>query len=136
MATDFAKYLRSKGYAKHVVDGGLAGLVRTWESTADGLARADPAYIMYEEFLNDVDGRRILRECMDLAEADELEAISARVAVADQRFKDLTISVPHCVWGQGNEKKYGYTPGADWYYYRRPKVIDDSWPDQFYDTAA
>ena len=136
VATDIAEYLRKRGYADHVVRGGLAGLVKTWESVAEGLTRSNPAYIMYEEFLNDVDGRRILRECMELVEARELAQISRRVAEADHRFKEGTVAISPCVWGDANAVTRGYTPDIDWCYYRRPKVIDESWPEELRDEAA
>ena len=130
MPTDFSNYLRSKGYAEHVVRGGLEGLVASWESVTKGLAEAKPEYVMYEEFLNDMDGRRILRECMELAAQDEVHAIEPRVAEADACFRENTLVVSLCIWGEDNAIKYGYTPTIDWYYYRRPRVIDDGWPTE------
>jgi len=136
MPTDFSNYLRSKGYAEHVVRGGLEGLVDSWDSVTRVLARTLPAYIIYEEFLNDMDGRRILRECIELAAPDETRAIERRVAEADARFRENTVVVSRCIWGEDNAGKYGYTPATDWYYYRRPQNIDDGWPSEFRERAT
>jgi hypothetical protein len=136
MPTDFSNYLRSKGYAEHVVRDGLEGLVKSWESIATGLAQNNPAYVMYDEFLNDMDCRRILRECMELAAPKELHAFEARVAAADALYRDSTLPVSRCVWGDENALKFGYTPMADWYYYRGPKTLDETWPVEFRERAA
>ena len=124
-------YLRKKGYADHVVRGGLASLVHHWELVAEGLARSDPAYIMYEEFLNDLDGRRILRECIERLAPSDLAEISARVAEADRVFSENTVAISRCVWGDATADEYGYEPIEDWYYYRRPRASDDGWPKEF-----
>ena len=130
MGTDINEYLSAKGYADHVVRGGLRGLVRSWAAVAEGLARSNCAYILYEEFLNDVDGRRILRECMERLTPTDLAQVSERVAEADRLFRENTVEISSCVWGDETAIKHGYRPLVDWYYYRRPKVVDEAWPDE------
>jgi hypothetical protein len=136
MPTDFSNHLRKKGYAGHVVRGGLEGLIKSWDSVTKGLAQANPAYLLYEEFLNDMDGRRILRECIELAEPEELHAVEERVAVADSRFRDNTVFTSRCIWGDDNARKHGFSSTVDWYYFRHPNVLNDSWPIEFRERAA
>ena len=125
-------YLQQKGYAEHVVKRGLRGLITGWEETAAGLAQSHSSYIMFYEFLNDVDGRRILRECLEQITKGDLTEILDRLAIADKRFKQATIPITECIWGSEMAVQQGYSPAEDWYYYRRPKVLDNSWPDKFH----
>lgn len=122
------EYLRSSGYATHVVERGLPGLVANWEAAAEGVESGRPAYICFDEFLNDADGRHILEECLALLDRGELEAVARRVAAADARFSAATVPSRRCIWGEHNAEKHGYTPSRNWYYYRVPRQADETWP--------
>jgi len=130
------EYLIDEQYPKHVVSGGLPHLVANWEATAAGIRDGSPAYVMYEEFLNDMDGRRILQECLDLLRADEAAAVRRRVAQADQLFRDATLPTAHCIWGDATADERGYSRDKDWYYFRRPEEVDGSWPPELLAEAA
>jgi hypothetical protein len=112
---------------------GLAAQVGRWEGVAEGLAEAKPAYVMYDEFLNDMDGRRILRQCLELAGTAEAAPYQDRMAAADALFLSSTVATRHCIWGEVGAAQHGYTSKADWYYFRRPKVIDVTWPPEFHE---
>jgi len=129
-------YLRSQNYADHVIKGGLPRLLSDWESVSQEVAKGNPAYIMYEEFLNDMDGRRIIQECFELLTSEEQLPISEKLMKIDEEFKKGTIETASCIWGEENAKKYGYSRDVDWYYYRRPKVLDDSWPEELVENIA
>ena len=129
-------YLRSQNYADHVIKGGLPRLLSDWESASQEVAKGNPAYIMYEEFLNDMDGRRIIQECFELLTSEEQLPISEKLMKIDEEFKKGTIETASCIWGEENAKKYGYSRDVYWYYYRRPKVLDDSWPEELVENIA
>jgi hypothetical protein len=128
--TDITEYLRSQNYADHVVSGGLQRLVLNWEHVSECLAKAESIHTYFYEFLNDIDGRRILRQCMELPGVTGEYA--ARIADADRRFIAATRPTSLCVWGEENAKNYGYTPEVDWFYFRCPRVNDGSWEAEFY----
>lgn len=54
-----------QGYSKPVIHGGLERLVGQWEAVAASLAAQESQY--YYDYLNDMDGRRILAEVLPLA---------------------------------------------------------------------
>ena len=128
MTDGLKAYFLSKGYADHVVNAGLARLIRSWADIARSLSNSDPAYIMYDEFLNDMDGRRILEEALSVISPEERAAVQSQVDEADKVFRESTVEISKCIWGEDNVKKHGYSSEKDWYYYRRPKEVDDSWP--------
>jgi hypothetical protein len=129
-------YLRAQRYADHVIKGGLPRLLSDWESVAKEVALGNPAYIMYDEFLNDMDGRRIIQECLGLLTPEEQLLISERLRKIDEQFKQTTTETRNCIWGEESAKKDGYSRDIHWYYYRRPKVIDASWPNELIQNIA
>ena len=111
-------------------------MVANWEATAAGVRDGRPAYVMYEEFLNDMDGRRILQECLELLREDEAAPVRRRVARADWLFRDATVPTARCIWGDATAERRGYARDRDWYYFRRPAEVDDSWPPELLAEAA
>ncbi len=119
-------YCKKKGYADFVIEGGLDYLVPSWERTVAHIAR-DYSRMMKEEYLNDMDGRRILHEVLQIATEAQRKQVEARIKAADETYFAHTVAVDVCIWGERNEKKYGYSPQVDWWYYRGPKVRDANW---------
>jgi hypothetical protein len=78
---------------------------------------------MLEEYLNDMDGRRIIHEVWPLASAEQVAFYQSRLEEADKRFYAATVPAEACIWGETNEAKYGYRPDVDWRYYRVPEGI-------------
>jgi hypothetical protein len=109
------------------VRGCVEGLVASWERVAIGVAQGDPAFVSRDEYLNDMDGRQILRECLQrfptLIRAD----LAQRVEKTDHDFRAATVETERCIWGEENETSHGYTRANDWYYYRKPRLADPSW---------
>jgi hypothetical protein len=120
------EYFSRRGYAEHVVEGGLLGLVETWESTARAVASGEPQ--TYYEYLNDVDGRRILQEGLELLGSEADIGLRRRVVSADALIKGYLIPTQVCVWGQDVARDRGYSPEHDWWYFHRPRHVDSSWP--------
>jgi hypothetical protein len=112
-------YLQRQNYAEHVVRGGLEWLVGSWECVV-GLAVAGKARDG-DEYLKDMDGRRILEEALNTAPPEELETWLPRVRAADERIRPHLVPCEECLWGDDNAAKYGYTREHHWWYYPRPK---------------
>jgi hypothetical protein len=113
------------GYADFVVDGGLDYLVRGWGQTVQSVVSG--YRLTADDYLNDMDGRRILREVWPLASDELRQNYQDRLAEADRKFMQATDAVSECLWGAENEANYGYSLKDDWYYYRVPKLKDPDW---------
>jgi hypothetical protein len=127
VTAEITEFLRRQGYADHVVREGVEGLVVSWERVAVRLAQGDPAYVSRDEYLNDMDGRRIIRECLELFAKLIPAELVRRVKKSDSDFVGATVEAEQCIWGEQNERSHGYTRGKDWYYYRKPRLADPSW---------
>lgn len=117
-------YLRLKSYPSHIVEGGLERLVRNWERVAESVASGEEQY--QDDYLNDMDGRAIIEEVLSHLGGGS-EAMQKRVQAADSLIRQHLIPTEECLWGEKNARKYGYSREKDWWYYHRPKVVDDSW---------
>lgn len=119
------EYLAGRGYAAHVVGNGLEGLLRGWEETVASVASGEEQF--QDDYLNDVDGRRILEEALPYVEGEELSAALDRIRAADARIRPHLVPTAECLWGEPNALKYGYSRDRDWWYYHRPEKVDQSW---------
>jgi hypothetical protein len=120
-------YFRSQGYAAHVVARGLEGLLDSWERTVRELESQDFEF-MWEEYLNDMDGRRILQEGFGLAPTKQQRALKGRLQSLDARFMRATAQVDECIWGNDRALKRGWDPATDWWYFRLPSRYSDLRP--------
>jgi hypothetical protein len=111
-------YLRRQNYADHVVRGGLDWLVHTWEHVVASVEAGEPQY--QDDYLNDMDGRRILEEALNIAPPDERSMWLPRVRAADERIRRHLVPTQECLWGDDNAVKHGYTREHDWWYYNQP----------------
>jgi hypothetical protein len=118
MADVVRDYLQSRNYAEPVIRGGLDGLVRNWESVAESVASGESQY--RDDYLNDMDGRRILEEAMDVAPDDDKALWVERVRTADEKIRLHLRPTKECLWGEDNARKYGYSRNRDWWYYLEP----------------
>ena len=117
------KYCLQMGYAKHVVEGGLEYLLATWERTTEEIGTGYS--LGFDDFLNDMDGRRILAEVLVVATEEQKQSIESRLKKADYLFISSTVESLGCIWGKDNEKQLGYSREKDWYYYRVPVGLPD-----------
>jgi hypothetical protein len=126
MSDTVRDYLKSKGYAAHVVRGGLNRLVEDWEQIVNSIMRGEAQE--YYEYLNDMDSRCILEEALMIAPAELANKFRKRVADADQRVQAYLEETDDCIWGAEVAAKRGYTREGEWWYFHRPRNIDESWP--------
>ncbi len=111
-------FLEGKGYADHVVQGGLKGLVENWEKIVSSV---EQGYTLgLADYLNDLDGRQILEEALAVAPALEKEKYLERVYQADSRMRTLLKPAGKCLWGDRLARKEGWTMIKNWWYFFRP----------------
>ncbi len=125
MTDPIREYLRSRAYASHVVEGGLEGLVRKWESTVTYVSSGKPQE--QDDYLNDMDGRRILAEVLQICSPEEREAWMPRVEAADVKMRAHLVPTHQCIWGEENAVQHGYSRDHDWWYYHRPRNVEPDW---------
>lgn len=111
-------YLRSRGAALHVVEGGLEGLIERWRRAARGL---EAGHGDFDDYLNDVDGRQILHEVLARLDAPLRARVRARVRRIDQRVRARLEPVGECLWGARAAREHGWSPAEQWWYFHRPR---------------
>ncbi len=117
------EYCLKMGYAQHILDGGLSHLLASWEKTVSNIAKGYS--LGFYDFLNDMDGRRILVEVLSVAPEEQKQSMQSRLKKADELFISSTVESSACIWGTANEEKLSYSRDKDWYYYRVPYGLPD-----------
>jgi len=97
MMTDAVReYLRGVGVRRDVAEGGLSGLVSSWETIVRQL---DGVYTLtIDDYRNDLDIRDLIAKVVPIAKPAEREAVAGRLAAADQHFRNAT-QAGDSVWG-------------------------------------
>jgi len=117
------EYCRKRGYADHVIQGGIRYLVESWERVVQSIASGEPQY--QYDYLNDMDGRQILDEVLSVATSEQRDEYSTRIEIADKRFLAIAIPTRKCIWGEENEKKHDWKKEKHWWYFHRPPNVDN-----------
>lgn len=112
-------YLRNKGCAKHVVEGGLEGLTKDWEETAASVVQGYPLGL--DDYLNDMDGRQLLEEVLAISGVATKAKYKRRVRRADDEIRKVLAPTRHCIWGDGAASEHGWSPEENWWYFSEPK---------------
>ncbi|MFO1076969.1 MAG: hypothetical protein U1E73_04495 [Planctomycetota bacterium] len=112
------EFLRARGCARHVVDGGVAGLATAWARFADEVAAGYAAGL--DDYRNDCDGRQILADVLTAVAADAFARERARVAAADATVKAATAPFAASIWGTKVAATSGWGPRRNWWYFRAP----------------
>ena len=115
-------FLRRRGSAPHVVEGGLAGLLKGWERTAASVERGYP--LTLDDYLNDLDGRQIIAETLAALPDAMTTPQRERLAKADARLRAATRPGP-CLWGDANAQAHHWTSRTHWWYFRHPAKPGD-----------
>lgn len=127
------EFLMEHGSPAHVVDGGLEGLIAGWEKTVDEVVHGYALGL--DDYLNDMDGRELLRAALALAPAAGLKRLRPRIQAADRRIKSRLGPAGPCLWGEPEARERGWTPRVNWWYFRRPKrageEFEEDWRGRF-----
>jgi hypothetical protein len=93
-------------------------LVASWQKVVAAICAGYNG--LFDEYLNDMDGRRIIAELRPLASDSERTQVAALLPSLDAQFLEATRPTDSCIWGEHNAAKYGYRSDQDWWYYRIP----------------
>jgi hypothetical protein len=111
-------YLRERGCGEHVIEGGLEGLVESWEKT---VRQVEEGYsLTLDDYLNDLDARQLIAEALVVASDQQRAAIEARLSRADEKMRNLTEPTKFCLWGEEVAEEEGWTAEENWWYFARP----------------
>jgi hypothetical protein len=112
------EYLRQRGASYSVIANGLRGLVDNWERV---VAEVEAGYDRpFDDYLNDLDGRQLLANALEIAPEEVREAYTERIAAADARVKAVTRPSARCLWGQIVADEEGWKPDRNWWYFLLP----------------
>jgi hypothetical protein len=112
------EYLRQRGASYSVITNGLRGLVDNWERV---VAEVEAGYDRpFDDYLNDLDGRQLLANALEIAPEEVREAYAERIAAADARVKAVTRPSARCLWGQIVADEEGWKPDRNWWYFLLP----------------
>ena len=71
------EFLRERGSSPNLIDGGLAGLVESWEAVVSAV---EEGYTLgLDDYLNDLDGRQLLEEALPIAADTQRQSFTKRV---------------------------------------------------------
>jgi hypothetical protein len=115
-------FLEEKGCSQNVVEGGIPGLIKSWEQVVEEVSKGYA--LTLDDYLNDLDGRQILEEALAVAPEAEKKKIRERIAGADRRMQALVEPAAKCLWGSEVAEAEGWTPEKNWWYFSRPKKGD------------
>jgi hypothetical protein len=93
-------------------------LVYRWELMTLSVARGETQF--RDDYLNDMDGRHVLEEALNVAPVNERSRFADRVRRADDEIRRYLVATDECIWGAENAKIYGYSRERDWWYYHQP----------------
>jgi hypothetical protein len=112
------QYCEQRGFASFVREGGFDYLIRRWTRIVTHIEEG--YHLTFDDYLNDMDSRKIINELLPLASDGESAKVGALVPLLDNRFLAATRPVDLCVWGHANAAKNDWRPDRDWWYFRIP----------------
>jgi hypothetical protein len=116
------EYLKAKGAPTHIIQGGLSGLVKTWEKVVASVRQGYPFGL--DDYLNDMDGRQLLEETMAVVPDEERQKYQGRLRQSDAIMRTLVEPTEECLWGEGIARTEGWTREKNWWYFSRPLQAD------------
>jgi hypothetical protein len=112
------EFLRGRGSSPRLIEGGLAGLIESWESVVNAVEEGYPLGL--DDYLNDLDVRQLLEEALAVAPASERPDCAARLRRADEQMKLLVEPIHACLWGAEVAEEEGWSAQKNWWYFSRP----------------
>jgi hypothetical protein len=125
------QYCIEQGFSDRVCEGGFEYLLQGWENT---VSEVDNGYrALFDEYLNDVDGRHIISRILPLADDKERAMVESKLSGIDIRFLDATAPTGKCIWGDEAAARDGLDERRHWWYFRIPRKLDcvedrENWP--------
>ena len=128
---DVRQRCEERGFSRHACEGGFDYLLQRWTKI---VASVESGYrLLFDEYLNDMDSRKIIDELATYASESEWDDVEAALPSLDNRFFAATRPTSACIWGEHVAIQRGYRPDRDWRYYRVPSDLSqvpdrDRWP--------
>ena len=113
------EYLRRSGAPYSVVAQGLRGLVENWERVVNQVVEG--YNLTLDDYLNDMDGRQLLANALELAPAEVRNAFLPRVHDADNRARLNLVPAGRCLWGGIVAEEEGWREDTHWWYFEKPR---------------
>jgi hypothetical protein len=113
-------YLRRSGAPYSVVAQGLRGLVENWERVVNQVVEG--YNLTLDDYLNDMDGRQMLANALELAPEEVRAAFLTRVHDADLRIRLNLVPAGRCLWGAIVAGEEGWREETHWWYFERPRT--------------
>jgi hypothetical protein len=110
------EFLKLRGSPEHVVNGGLTGLVESWEIIVESVKRG--YNLGLDDYLNDMDVRQLLGEALALAPSEQ--TYIERVRRADEAMRRLVKPIGRSLWGEKNAAGHGWSAEKNWWYFAVP----------------
>jgi len=111
-------FLEARGCPDDVVAGGLEGLIAAWERSVKQTEAGYPLGL--DDYLNDLDGRQLLEDALEVASEIERAAAAARISAADARMRRVVRPVSECLWGSRVADQEGWAADRNWWYFSVP----------------
>jgi hypothetical protein len=105
--------------------GGLYDLLAKWKTVVNEYAHNEN--LMYE-WQNDLDVRRLIDDKLHKLDSSSKTYFLRKTGLyqLDKIFKQKTVEVSECIWGQKIETENKYNRKKNWYYYRVNQLVLDS----------
>jgi len=113
------EFLRRSGAPYSVVAQGLRGLVENWERVVNQVVQG--YNLTFDDYLNDMDGRQLLANALELAPEEIRNAFLPRVYDADRRIRLNLVSAGGCLWGGIVAEEERWSEETHWWYFERPR---------------
>ncbi|MEP6574693.1 MAG: hypothetical protein ABJD11_18475 [Gemmatimonadota bacterium] len=112
--------LRRQGAPYSVIANGLRGLVENWERVVSMVLDGYP--LTLDDYLNDMDGRQLLENALDVTPDEVRESVISRVRDADMRIRMSLVPAGRCLWGRIVAEDEGWREDRNWWYFERPRA--------------
>ena len=117
-------FLKKQNYSEKTIDGGIERLLKKWEGLFIKVHSKNMMNdIDFFEYLNELDGRRIIKEILENCFVDE--GIREKIKQFDRNFKKVTFEISHHISGKHLDLKYD--KNKFWWYYRVPNAKKEIW---------
>ena len=121
------RVLAERGCPDDLVRGGLPALVEKWGVIVQSIEEGYPFGL--DDLLNDMDLRDALAAALAVAPANDAAWATAALMPLDARLQRAS-RVTGCLWGEDVEEDDGLDPGREWWYYLRPRQLNEELADE------
>jgi hypothetical protein len=111
-------FLRRSGASYDVIANGLRGLVQNWERVVGLIMENYPNGL--DDYLNDMDGRQLLENALEVTPPELRAEAEPRVHEADRRVRLHLVPAGRCLWGAIVADEEGWGPERNWWYFEKP----------------